>query len=233
MLRKLTIAFILVPAAIVWAQPSGSSSNSATPYQPSVPSSSSFNAYGGVYGGGGGTVEGSAMRGMASVISASGDYNLATSAAAVNATQAIKQDIVNRQDATQAYFAMRETNRQDVSAHRSKPLSQEQLVRIAASAAPKQLTSNDVDPVSGRIAWPDLLQDDAFAADRAAVEKLLIKRSQYGHLGISDQTDGGQAIERMTAKLQANAKSVSAQQYMAGKNFLKSLMYSLTKSQLS
>jgi len=67
---------------------------------------------------GGGSAAGSAMNGMASVISAAGDYNLATSAAAVNMTQAQKQDIQNRQQWTNAYFEMRETNRRARAAER-------------------------------------------------------------------------------------------------------------------
>src|SRR5262245_63896784 len=108
-MRPITaLAILFAAATTATAQPQGSQ------YTPAVPSAS-YGGYGGYgfYGGtpGGATVEGSMMQGMASVISAKGNYNLATSAAAVNMTQAMKQDIVNRQDATNAYFAMQETNR--------------------------------------------------------------------------------------------------------------------------
>ena len=81
-------------AALVQAQAPG-----ATPYQPAVPAASTVNSYGGWAGGysGGATVAGSAMNGMANAISAKGDYNLSTSAAAVNMTQAQKNEIENRQ----------------------------------------------------------------------------------------------------------------------------------------
>src|SRR4051812_21476631 len=108
-MKKITaLACVLASASALFAQSNNSSSN----YQPVVPAAPSYNGVG-LYGGyaGGATVEGSMMQGMASVISAKGNYNLATSAAAVNTTQAIKQDIQNRQAATNAYFAMQETNR--------------------------------------------------------------------------------------------------------------------------
>ncbi|MCL4194691.1 MAG: hypothetical protein KJZ87_23335 [Thermoguttaceae bacterium] len=55
----------------------------AAPYQPAVPSSSEvYGGYGGYYDGGT-TAAGSAMQGMASVVNAAGNYNLATSAAAI------------------------------------------------------------------------------------------------------------------------------------------------------
>ncbi len=109
---------IVVFPALIMAQ-TGSSpypvpSSKAPPYQPAVPPPSMINGYG--YGGGpvyggGTTAAGSAMNGMASVISAKGNYNLSTSAAAVNMTQAQKNEIQNHQLYTNTYFDMRATNK--------------------------------------------------------------------------------------------------------------------------
>jgi hypothetical protein len=230
MTRSSLFALMLLPVVSALGQPGGSTS-----YVPAVPSASSFSAYGGGYGWNtaGATAEGSAMQGMASVISARGDYNLATSAAAVNLTQAQKQDIQNRQDATAAYFAMQETNRSARESKRSPRLSQEQLVRIAAQAAPQQISSREVDPVNGRVAWPELLTDPRFAAERSAVESVMAKQATYGSLTLTDHETAGQAIEGMSIKLKGLIQSVSAQKYVAAKNFLKSLMYSMTQTQLT
>ena len=229
MIRTMMFGIAWMPALTLLAQPA-----SAPSYTPAVPSPSSFNAYGGVYGdSGGGTVEGSAMRGMASVISAKGDAALATSAAAVNLTQAEKQDIENRQAATTAYFEMQETNRAYRDARRIPRLSHEQYARIAAQAAPKQLSSNEVDPVSGRINWPEGLQFDQFSEERAALDKLFVKQAQYGTLGLSDHIAAGNQIEAMSAKLKGMVSTLPAQHYVASKNFLKSLMFAMTKTQLS
>lgn len=209
-------------------------STSSVPFTPAVPAASSFSSYGGYWGdSGGGTVEGSAMRGMASVISAKGDYNLATSAAAVNLTQAQKQDIQNRQQATQAYFNMQETNRVGRDAKRSPRLSHEQLVRIAADAAPRQVSSNEVNPVTGQVNWPELLRRDQFAEEREALEKLSLKHAHYGALGGDDLDNAGHLIEGMSAKLRSILTMVPAQRYMDAKNFLKSLMFAVSKTTLS
>ena len=82
-------------------------------YQPAVPPPSMVGSYGGWPGGYGGasTAAGSAMNGMASAISAKGDYNLSTSAAAINLTQAQSNEIQNRQQATNTYFEMQATNK--------------------------------------------------------------------------------------------------------------------------
>ena len=82
----------------------------AAPYQPAVPPPSNINSYGGYYSSGGGTAAGSAMNGMSNVISAKGNYNLSTSAAAINMTQAEKNSLQNAQLRTDTYFQMRTTN---------------------------------------------------------------------------------------------------------------------------
>jgi hypothetical protein len=203
-------------------------------YTPVVPAPSYGGGYG-LYGGtpGGATVEGSMMQGMASVISAAGNYNLATSAAAVNTTQAIKQDIVNRQDATNAYFAMQETNRAARAAKRGPRASEEQLVRMAAQAAPKPIDASDFDPVSGQVHWPELLRGDAFQQQRAIVDQLLVKQAHYGKLGLADHEQVTQALESMIDRLRDMINTVPTQEYINGKNFLKSLTYGITKAQLS
>jgi hypothetical protein len=225
-MRHITaLASVLAATTALLAQ-----SSSSQPYQPVVPSGSSFSAYGAYPGySTGGTVEGNALKGMASVISAKGDYNLSTSAAAVNMTQAQKQDIQNRQAATHAYFDMQATNRAGIAAKRSPRLSQEQLVRIAADSAPEAI---DLNPVSGQVSWPAVLQDQMFAQERAVVQQLLGKQAQYGGLGLSDRNQAGQAIESMSNKLRDEIRKIPSQEYIESKNFLKGLMYSMTQTQL-
>lgn len=231
-MRSMTaLACVLALASVILAQ----ATNSSSQYTPAVPAAPSVGGGYGLWGGNfsGGTVEGSMMQGMASVISAQGNYNLATSAAAVNTTQAIKQDIVNRQDATNAYFAIKETNRAAREAMRSPRLNDEQLVRLAAQAAPKPIDASEFNPVSGQVTWPVLLQGDAFKQQRTIVEQLLVKQAQYGKLGIAEHDQAGDAIEGMADGLRGIINAVSPQQYIDAKNFLKSLMYGLTKTQLS
>jgi hypothetical protein len=231
-MRTIPIVFLLSLPVVLAAQ-----TPSSVPYTPAVPAPSTYNAYGGYGSGwdnqGASTLEEGAMRGMASVISAKGDYNLATSAAAVNLTQADKQYIQNRQDATQTYFAMRETNRAAREANRSQRLSTEQLVRIASQAAPKQLTGTEINPVSGKVQWPDLLQGEQFSEERASLDKLALKHAQYGSLPVSDLEAAGHLIEAMSAKLGRVVSMVPAQKYVDSKNFLKTLMHAVTKTQLT
>lgn len=228
MFRTSALPVLLLSGAVVCGQTGYQS------YTPAVPAASTYNGYGGYPGYyGGGTVAGSAMQGMASAISAAGDYNLATSAAAVNMTQAQRNEIENRQLWTHTFFEMRAANRAARAAEEAPPPSQEQLARINAARAPKPLSASEIDPISGRIAWPDLLQADEFGKDRAALEQLVSKRAHYGNLGVADAGQASAAIESMSQRLQGQIRSVPPQQYAVSKSFLKSLMFDMTKSPLN
>lgn len=227
---------ILACPVVALAQTSSSgtsSSKSSTPYQPAVPSSST-NVYGGGWSGhsGASTAAGSALRGMASVISAKGDYNLATSAAAVNMTQAQKNAIENRQQWTNTYFEMREVNRQARAAERGPSPTMEQLTRIAREGAPRPLTASQFDRVDGKIRWPSALQQDEFAPERKEVDELFAVRARYGGLGYSDQKKVRKAIDTMVEELKSQLTDIPPQDYATCRSFLKSVGYAATKTDL-
>lgn len=202
----------------------GATGRDSSSYQPAVPAPSTVAPYSGWPGeSGASTAAGSALNGMAGVISAAGDYNLATSAAAVNMTQAQRQTIINRQNATNAYFEMRATNRAAHAAEAQPRPKMEELVRNAQQGAPRALTTSALDPVTGKIAWPDLLQSDPFAAPRTQLDKLFVKRASYGGLDFSEQSQARQAIDSMATSLKAMITDVPPMAYTTSKSFLNSL----------
>lgn len=208
------------------------------PYQPAVPAPSvgmyGGGGYGYGYGGGAGTTAaGSSLTGMANVISAQGDYNLSTSAAAVNYTQAEKQEIQNRQLYTDTYFEMRETNKRAREAERGPLPTAEQLARIAHETAPKPLSPGEVNQVTGKLNWPSALQSDSFAPARSEFEKLFTSYSQLGTLNYTDQTKARKIIQGMNEQLKGLIRDIPPTDYTACKNFLQSLMYTTCKCQLS
>jgi hypothetical protein len=230
------LVIVLLPAMIMaqnsTAQYSGPSS-SAAPYQPAVPPPSTINAYGGYPGyDGATTAAGSAMNGMANVISAKGDYNLSTSAAAINMTQAQKNEIQNHQQYTNTYFDMRATNKKARKAEEDAPPTMEQIARMARDGAPKPITANQFDPTTGKVTWPAWLQQDAFTQERAELEQLLVKQATYGSLGFSDQMLARQTIESMFKDLKSQIAQVPQQDYMASRGFLQSMLYATTKNTL-
>ncbi len=213
---------------------------SEAPYQPAVapPSMGGYGGggYGGFYGGGGGvgsTAAGSAATGMANVISSRGSANLNNSAAAVNMTQAQKNEIENHQQYTDTYFNMRATNKAARAAEEGPPPTPDQLARIAHEGVPKPLSPSQFNNVSGQIAWPQVLQTDTFASERQQLESVLGSYSQMGSLNYADQVKARKLINDMSEKLKAQVRDLPPPDYMACKSFLNSLIYATTKVQLS
>ncbi len=165
--RMWKLLIVVMYSVLAMAQ-TGSQGMSSAPYQPVVPAPANVSSYGGGWSGysGGTTAAGSAMNGMASVISAQGQRNLSNSAAAVNMTQAQKNEIENRQQWTNTYFDMRRVNQQQAAAARGPSPTMEQIARMAKSAAPKQLGSNQMDYVTGQLRWPSALQQPCFESGR-------------------------------------------------------------------
>jgi hypothetical protein len=211
---------------------------SQQPYQPAVPPPS-VGGFGGGYGGGfggtggvGSTVAGSAMTGMANVVSAKGDYNLSTSAAAVNMTQAQSKEIENRQQYTNAYFDMRATNTAARKAERGPQLSAEALARLAHEQAPKPLSPGEVNTVTGKLNWPGPLQLDGFAMDRNSLESLFGAHSQMGALNYTDRIEARKIINDIAKQLKGHIRDIPGPDYIASKSFLESLMYTTCKCHL-
>jgi hypothetical protein len=178
------------------------------------------------------TAAGSAMSGMSQVISSAGQYNLATSAAAVNMTQAQRNQIQNDMLATSTYFDMRAANRAARDAEAGPKPSMEQLVRIARQGTPKPLNTTQMDPVSGRLIWPDVLQDASFASQRSEVDEIFAKRASYGGLAYSDQAKVRQTIDAMFDELKARIRAIPPQDYVTSRSFLQSLVYAASKTEL-
>jgi hypothetical protein len=229
----ITMLCVLCPLiAIAQTSPSG---NSSQPYEPVVPAPTVVSPYGGSYYGGYGgasTAAGSALNGMGSVISAIGQRNLMNSAAAVNLTQAQRNEIYNRNLATDTYFQMRATNRAARQAESAPPPTMEQLSRIAKQGVPKQLSPSQIDHVRGQLKWPSALQQPAFEQQRREIDQLFEKRARYGGLNYADQNAVRQAVDAMSAQLREQIDNIPPQEYIACKNFLQSTLYSATKNEM-
>ncbi|OHB85183.1 MAG: hypothetical protein A2V98_20430 [Planctomycetes bacterium RBG_16_64_12] len=173
------------------------------------------------------------MNGMGNVISSKGNYNLATSEAAINMTQAQQNEIQNHLTYANTYFQMKETNQAYKKAQAKPRPTEEQLARWAREAAPQPVSPSEVDPVSGAINWPNVLQQDSFAAQRTALEQLSAQKAAHGSLSISDEMAARKTIESMFAQLKSQVRDVPTQDYIASKHFLQSMIYALAHTGLS
>jgi hypothetical protein len=148
-------------------------------------------------------------------------------------TQAQKNEIENRQQYTNTYFEMRQTNRAARAAEAGPPPTMEQIARMAHDGVPKPLGPSQMDPVSGKLQWPDALQDDNFASQRAELEQLFTAQSQYGALSYADQMKVRKTTNAMFHELKAQIKDMPPQDYTACRSFLQSLTYAATKTELN
>ena len=86
------------------------------------------------------------------------------------------------------------------------------------------MTSSQLDPVTGEVNWPALLNDPRYAKLRDAVDRLFSQR-QATSGGVSDYRATVNAIETLRAALIKNIDEYSPGAYIEARNFLDSLQY--------
>jgi hypothetical protein len=230
-------AVLLSGPVLAWAQPAPSTQqNGVMPgtgphYQPAVPNGST-QVYNGGYGWGGGgqTPQGAYLQGLSQVISAQGEANLSNSAAAINWTEADSNEMRNRVQGVQTFWAMRDIGRAERAKERGPAPTPEELARRARAGAPSQLTTAQIDPVTGELHWPSALQMDMFADQRAPVEQCAAKWVKYGTLDYNDQTTVRTNIDALFDGIKSQISSIPPQDYVACRKFLQSLLYATTRT---
>ena len=89
-----------------------------------------------------------------------------------------------------------------------------------------------MDPTTGRIAWPPLLQIHRYDAPRTTVDEIFAKTARYGAMDFSDQMKARQAIETMFATMKTQIRDVPVADYTGSRDFLGSLKYYTCKNWL-
>lgn len=164
-------------------------------------------------------------RGMSDVISAQGQYNLQTSQAAINLSEARSKEIQNAQQYTEAYFQMRAANKAYRAQEAGPRVTSEQLFRLAKQDAPSRLSPSELDPVSGKLSWPAALKTDDFGKTRAEIDELYAKRAAGSVLSIDDRRKLSKACGDMTDALRAQIRDLPPPDYLSAKKFIESLAY--------
>ena len=115
------------------------------------------------------TAEGAALQGTAQVIAATGQKNLATSTAALNATQAQSAAMRNAVQSVSTFYQVREAGRLERDKERGTRPTPEQHASRAYLRRPRSLDGSQVDLVTGAVHWPMPLQSAEFSEQRKAV----------------------------------------------------------------
>lgn len=168
-----------------------------------------------------------AQRGFADVVRAAGENNLNNSEAAINFEQARSMNMQNHLQYANTYFEMRQVNRQARAAEAGPRLSTEQLFRIAQQQAPNRLSNSDLDPLTGDITWPIVLQDTPFAEYRQTLTGLFADRAREGGtVTISELSEIRRTSDAALATLKENIRNYPANDYLRARRFLENLSFS-------
>jgi hypothetical protein len=199
-----------------------------------------YNGGGGYYGGGGGwggwgwgsnmgvgsTAAGSYYTGLGNAIRSQGQFNLDTSAAAINLTEAQRREIENSKLWTETYFEKRRINQAYRESQRRPAGNSETWMRLAQVGVPSRLSPSVLDPVTGRITWPAGLSDPPFKNDRDALDRLFADRAlAHGAIGPQTHDQISQTVNRMLATLKSLIKKYPTSLYVESRSFLNSLAY--------
>jgi hypothetical protein len=176
---------------------------------------------------GGGTADGNFLFGMSQVIRAQGDYNLQTATGLVNYEEARSRYIENVNKWTQAYFQMREANQsyQIQTRERNKHSPQ----ALAKAAEIPQLGRDELDPVTGKLHWPDALMSDQFAKYRDEIDHLFELRAVTS-LRADAAAKLRAATQEMTEILRSNIDNLTVADFVAARKFLDRLEASVAIS---
>ena len=168
------------------------------------------------------------LRGRADLRRSDGHYNLYTSQAMINREVARGRYIENRAKARQAYFQLQRMARADraqrIAAVRR---ARESRKSLASNASRTQRPSADqLDPISGRIAWPTSLDVPRFSAFRNRLDSQFAERSaDNSGVGSQNFRDIWSVTKQMKHRLRVHLREYDTTSYIAAKKFIDSLAY--------
>jgi hypothetical protein len=227
------IARTLGRGALVDAQTRVDSRRFRDPSMPGFKPSAAAIAAAGASGGNGGgpssfagsTVAGDITRGNADLVRAAGQYNLNTSQAAINVETAKALATENRLRTTETFFEMRRVNRAARALEAGPRPTMEQVVRYARMGLPPRLSSRELDPLTGEIAWPIVLKDEAYGDDTAYIEKCFRDRAASAGLSFQQFTMVDDAFKSLKESLKGNVAKYPSAPYGEARTFVDSLQY--------
>lgn len=166
-----------------------------------------------------------AQRGFAEVVRARGEAAESTSRAALNLAEAQSKYIENSLQWTQTYWERKRLGEAQLAAdYAKKRETRDKWLAQRQSGAPDRLSPGQLDPASGQITWPLVLQTDVFALERAKLEELFQVRAQTSITPeLVEQITA--AAGKMQDQLNAQIRSLAPNDYIAGRRFLESLAY--------
>ncbi|QDU63402.1 hypothetical protein Pan216_42820 [Planctomycetes bacterium Pan216] len=168
------------------------------------------------------------MRGAADVIRARGQSSVDYSQARLINAKASSAESQAREDHVKSFFESRRIN-QDYKAYENSLKyhpTQADLTRHAEQALPDQMTASQLDPLTGKINWPQILTTEDYTEPRDELDKLFKERAETGGgLGTFNYQKIISATKQMTDTLKEHIRAMDTSDYLLARNFLNSLSW--------
>jgi len=159
---------------------------------------------------------------QATMITASASANKTNAEALQALEQARSLELDNSLKKAETFYAKKTAhdNYKSLAKPRTRP-TPEALLRYSQVSLPQPMKEEELDPVSGKITWPLLLQGEEFSKDRSQIEALFINHLDYNN----SSTEAKVLTKNMTTKLRSMIREVTGTDYVKAKNFIRSLDY--------
>ena len=168
----------------------------------------------------------SAAHGMADVVRSAGQANLLNAQAAGYYEAARSQNIDNHLKYTKTYFEMKQYNKDYRAANKAPRPTSEQLFRLAKDATPKSLPPDQLDPVTGKINWPEVLLTSDFEECRQALDTLYADRaSASGKINLDQFNQIRDSIRQAQDLLKGKLNELPPPVFTGANAFLKQLQH--------
>lgn len=171
-----------------------------------------------------GTADSAELKGAAALQRSLGRRRYFESLSAINLQKALDASLDNRRERIDSYYQMRELR--DEQVRDETTITQEQAVRIAQEKAPARLTSQDYDPETGEIFWPDPLDDKVLKPYTRLIDEKFALRSDVGK---TYRGSDARMVRRMVNLIQTAIDSIKndlpVREYIALSDYLASISY--------
>lgn len=178
-----------------------------------------YGPWGGAYPAYGGTVAGSYAAGMGAMIRSQGAYNQMTAAAAIDVEKAKSLALDNKLKAAQTQYQLQRMNQENRAEQERRRLAAR--VDYTPPVKPRP-TAEQLDPVTGKIAWPETLTAPEFTAERTQLDGMFAERAKSPASVSFVQISG--AVLAMRNKLDGMFATLDQGTFFAARHFLDALV---------
>jgi hypothetical protein len=162
---------------------------------------------------------------MAELIRAEAQGDVLGSQAALTRTEVRSREMDNWKKWVETYFEVKRIHRQAEIAAGGPPPTPANQARWARMERPRRLTAAELEVVHGEIAWPMVLQAQAFAPHRDLLTRCFADRARHGILDLDEYMKSIRTTQIMTEMLKDHIREFPPADYMQARRFLESLAY--------